>query len=56
MKIFLFDQIYEQVISISYRNGQVFFTIKDKITYKKKVITLSAIFIFVTLFGMPEAA
>lgn len=51
-KIFLFDQVYEQVVSYTYRNGQIFWTITDKITSKKKEIALSAAFIFVTLFEM----
>ena len=55
-KIFLSDQIFEQVVKISYRNGKIFCTIKNRITHKKKEIVLSAIFIFGALFGMPEKA
>ncbi len=35
-------------------SDQIFCTIKDKITYKKKEITLSAVLIFGVLFGMPK--
>ena len=56
IKVFLSDQIGEQVIKITYRNGQIFCTIKDKITSKKKEIILSAAVIFGALFGMPREA
>lgn len=36
IKIFLSDQICEQVVSIIYRNRQFFCTIKDRMTDKKK--------------------
>ena len=55
-KIFLSDKICEQVVSITYRNGQIFCTIKDKITHKKKEIAVSAALIFGALFGMPKEA
>ena len=55
-KIFLSDQICEQVVMITYRNGKIFCTIKDRITSKKKEIAVSAVFIFGALFGMPEEA
>lgn len=41
---------------ITYRNGRILCTIKDKITSKKKKITLSVALIFVTLFGMSKDA
>jgi len=55
-KIFLSDQICEQVVKITYRNGQIFCTIKDRITSKKKEIMLSAAVIFGALLGMPREA
>lgn len=55
-KIFLSDQICEQVVRITYRNGKIFCTIKNRITHKKKEIAVSAVFIFGALFGMPEEA
>ena len=56
IKIFLSDQICEQVVRITYRNGQIFCTIKSRITSKKKEITLSAALIFGALFSMPTEA
>jgi len=56
IRIFLSDQIYEQVVRITYRNGQIFCTIKDRITSKKKEITLSAAIIFGALLCMPTEA
>ena len=53
IKIFLSDQICEQVGKITYRNGQIFCTIRDSITSKKKEIILSAAIIFGVLFVMP---
>ena len=53
IKIFLSDQICEQVVSITYRNRQFFCTIKDRMTDKKKVITISAVLFFGSLFAMP---
>ena len=53
IKIFLSDQICEQVVKITYRNGQIFCTIRDRITSKKKEIILSAAIIFGALFVMP---
>lgn len=35
-EIFLSDQICEQVVRITYRNGNIFCTIKNRITHKKK--------------------
>ena len=54
IKIFLSDQICEQVVSITYRNRQFFCTIKDKITHKKREIAVSAVFILTVLFGIPK--
>ena len=55
-KIFLSDQVCEEVVKITYRNGQFFCTIKDRITSKKKEIILSATIIFGAVFGMPREA
>ena len=51
-KIFVSDQICKSVLKITYRNGQFFCTIKDRVTSKKKIIILSATF-FGLLFVMP---
>lgn len=56
IKIFLSDQICEQVVSIIYRNRQFFCTIKDRMTDKKKAITISAVLIFGSVFAMPTEA
>ena len=40
IKIFLSDQICEQVVSITYRNRQFFCTIRDKVTHKKRKIAV----------------
>jgi len=56
IKIFLSDQICEQVVSIIYRNRQFFCTIKRMTDKKKKVITISAVLIFGSLFAMPTEA
>lgn len=53
IKIFLFDQICEKVVKITYRNGQIFCIIKDRVTSKNKEIILSAAIIFGALLGMP---
>lgn len=55
-KIFLSDEICEQFVNITYRNGKIFCIIKNRITDKKKEIVISAVFIFGGLFGMPEEA
>lgn len=55
-KTFLSDKICEQALIITYRKGQFFCIIKDKATSKTKEITLSAVFIFVILFGRPNPA
>lgn len=34
-KIFLFNQIYKKVITIKYKNGQIFYIIKNKLIPKK---------------------
>ena len=49
-KIFLSDQVCKQVVKITYRNGQIFCTIKDRITSKKKEIMLLAGVTFGALF------
>lgn len=54
IKIFISDQTWEQVVKITCRNGQIFCTIKDKITHKKREIVVSAVFIFGALFRMPK--
>ena len=56
IKIFLSDQICEQVVKVSYQNGQIFCTIKDRITSKKKEILFSAAIVFGGVFGMPTEA
>ena len=56
IKTFLSDKICQQVVSITYKNGQIFYTIKVKITDKKKIITFSVALIFGVLFGMPKEA
>jgi hypothetical protein len=38
IKIFLSDQICEQVMKITYKNGQIFCSIKGRITSKNKEI------------------
>jgi len=54
IKIFLSDQICKQLVSITYRNRQVFCTIRDKVTHKKRKIAVSAAFILTLLFGIPK--
>ena len=49
-KTFLYDEICEQIVSITYRNLQFFCTIKNKITQKKIEIVVSAGFILIVLF------
>jgi hypothetical protein len=56
IKVFLSDQICEQVVSITYINGRILCTIKDRITSNKKEVTVSAAIIFGALFGMPTEA
>jgi hypothetical protein len=56
IKIFLSDQICEEVVRITYINGRILCTIKDRITSNKKEVTLSAAIIFGPLFGMPTEA
>ena len=56
LKVFLSNIICEQVVKVTYRNSQLFCTIKDKVTSKNKEIILSAAIIFGALFGMPTAA
>ena len=56
IKIFLSDQICDQVVRITYRNGQIFCTIKDRITSQNKEIIFSAAILFGVLFSMPYKA
>ena len=56
IKIFLSDKICEQVVKISYKNGQIFCTIKDTVTFRNKEIIFSTTIIFSVLFGMPYKA
>ena len=56
IKVFLSDKICEQVVKVNYKNGQIFCTIKDRITSKKKEIMLSAAVIFGATGGVMEAA
>jgi hypothetical protein len=55
-KIFLSDKVCDQVVKITYRNGQICCTIKDRISSKKKEIMFSAAVIFAALLGMPREA
>ena len=46
-KVFFSDLICERIVEIKYKNGQLFYVIKEKITSKKKKVVLSvATFIF----------
>jgi hypothetical protein len=54
MKIFLSDKICEKVLQVNYKNGQIFCTIKDKITFEKKEILLSGAILFGVLFVIPN--
>ena len=56
MKVFLYDIICDQVVKISYRNGQIFCIIRDRINFKKKKIILSAAIIFGGVFLIPADA
>ena len=56
IKVFISDQIGEQVVKFTYRNGQIFCTVRDRINSKKKKIILSATIFFVALFIMPTDA
>jgi hypothetical protein len=56
IKVFLSDKICEQVVKVNYRNGQIFCTIKDRITSENKEIILSAAILFGVLFAMPYKA
>ena len=53
-KIFLSDLACDQFVRITSRNGQIICTIKDKISYKKKEIILSATFGLGALLMMPK--
>jgi hypothetical protein len=54
IKIFLSDQICEQVVRITCRNVQILCTIRNKMTNKKTEIAVSAALIFGASFGMPK--
>nr|YP_010283140.1 hypothetical protein MKU15_pgp051 [Nitzschia traheaformis]ULD15904.1 hypothetical protein [Nitzschia traheaformis] len=56
IKVFLSDQIGDQVVKITYINGKFFCTLKNRITHKKKEIVISAVFILAGLLGVPEKA
>ena len=58
IKVFLSDQICEQVVEITYINinGQIFCTIRDRLTSKKKEIILSAAIFLGAFFAMPTEA
>ena len=56
IKVFLSDKICEQVVKVNYKNGQIFCTIKDRITSQNKEIIFSTAILFGVLFGMPYKA
>lgn len=56
IKVFLSDKICEQVVKVNYKNGQIFCTVKDRITSQNKEIIFSAAILFGVLFGMPYKA
>ena len=56
LKVFISDIICEQVVKVTYKNSQLFCTIKDKVTSKNKEIILSAGIIFAVLFSSPSEA
>jgi hypothetical protein len=56
IKVFLSDKICEQVVKVNYKNGQIFCTVKDRITSQNKEIIVSAAILFGVLFGMPYEA
>jgi hypothetical protein len=53
IKVFLSDRICEQVMKIIYKNGQIFYIIKDRVSSKNKEILLSAVIFFGALLVMP---
>lgn len=56
IEVFLSDKICEQVVKVNYKNGQIFCTVKDRITSQNKEIIFSAAILFGVLFGMPYKA
>ena len=56
IKVFLSDKICEQVVKVNYKNGQIFCTIKDRITSQNKEIIFSTAILFGVLFDMPYKA
>ena len=54
INVFLSDKICEQVVKVNCKNGQIFCTVKDRITSQNKEIIFSAAILFGVLFGMPE--
>ena len=46
-EIFLSDQICEQVVRITYRNGKMFCTIKNRIIHKNKEIVVHYLYGFI---------
>ena len=56
VKVFLSDKICEQVVKVNYKNGQIFCTIKYRITSQNKEILFSAAILFGVLFSMPYKA
>lgn len=56
IKVFLFDKICEQIVKVNYKNGQLFCTIKDRITSQNKEIIFSAAIIFGVLLWRPTEA
>lgn len=55
IKIFLSDQICEEIVSITYRNGQIFCTIKHRLISKVYIFSSAAV-IFGALFDMQMEA
>ena len=56
IKVFLSDKICEQVVKVNHKNGQIFCTIKDRITSQNKEIIFSTAILFGVVFGMPYKA
>jgi len=54
MKIFLSDKIYEQVVKVNYKNGQIFCNIKNRITFNNKELIFAVAIILGVLFDMPD--
>lgn len=56
IKVFLSDKICEQVVKVNHKNGQIFCTIKDRITSQNKEIIFSTAILFGVVFAMPYKA